>query len=165
MLAHVRNGQVITTYPVADGWVILANGDRVSPPVAGYVRGNDKILNVEIEEIDNSTGERAGSNTEWIVQTDKVIRRTTITDLPSEVPQVVSMAQLRLALIDSGQLSGFDTALKALPVNQKEKVLAVWEYAPTVHRAGKFVAMLMAKFNITKQQMDNVFTAAAAIEE
>lgn len=79
-LAHVRNGQIITTYPTAEGWVTLGNGKKVSPPVSGYVNGNDKVLPVEDETVDNSTSSATVSAVEWIIESARVVRRTTISD-------------------------------------------------------------------------------------
>lgn len=80
MLAHVRNGQIVTTYPTAEGWVALENGKKASPPVSGYVNGNDKVLPVEDETVDNATSSVTTSTIEWIVESNRVIRRTTISD-------------------------------------------------------------------------------------
>jgi hypothetical protein len=128
------------------------------------VNGNDKILPVEIEDIDNSTTDRASSVVEWIIEANRVIRRTTITDLPFETPQTVSMAQARLALIGAGLFSAIDAGLKSLPEPQRTTALTAWEYAPNVSRNGTLVTTLASQFGLTKKQLDNLFFAAAAIE-
>jgi hypothetical protein len=43
-LAHVRNGEVIRRYSGAKGWVDLADGRKVSPPVLGFKDGPDEIV-------------------------------------------------------------------------------------------------------------------------
>jgi hypothetical protein len=80
------------------------------------------------------------------------------------VPQVVSMAQARLALIRAGLYSTIDAGLKALPEPQRTTALTAWEYAPTVSRNGALVTTLAGQFGLTEAQLDGLFTAAAAIE-
>jgi hypothetical protein len=83
---------------------------------------------------------------------------------PSVVPQTVSMAQARLALIGAGLFSTIDAGLKALPEPQRTTALTAWEYAPTVSRNGALVTTLAGQFGLTEAQLDALFTAAAAIE-
>jgi hypothetical protein len=84
--------------------------------------------------------------------------------VPVVVPQVVSMAQARLALIGAGLFSTVDAGLKALPEPQRTTALTAWEYAPTVSRNGTLVTALAGQFRLTEAQLDALFTAAAAIE-
>jgi hypothetical protein len=83
---------------------------------------------------------------------------------PEPVPQTVSMAQARLALIGAGLFSTIDAGLKALPEPQRTTALTAWEYAPTVSRNGALVTTLAGQFGLTEAQLDALFTAAAAIE-
>lgn len=83
---------------------------------------------------------------------------------PPPVPQTVSMAQARLALIGAGLFSAIDAGLKALPEPQRTTALTAWEYAPTVSRSGSLVNTLAGQFGLTDAQLDALFTAAAAIE-
>jgi hypothetical protein len=82
----------------------------------------------------------------------------------SVVPQTVSMAQARLALIGAGLFSAIDAGLKALPEPQRTTALTAWEYAPTVSRNGALVTTLAGQFGLTEAQLDGLFVAAAAIE-
>jgi hypothetical protein len=84
--------------------------------------------------------------------------------IPVVVPQTVSMAQARLALIGAGLFSAIDAGLKALPEPQRTTALTAWEYAPTVSRNGALVTTLAGQFGLTEAQLDALFTAAAAIE-
>lgn len=83
---------------------------------------------------------------------------------PPPVPQTVSMAQARLALIGAGLFSTIDAGLKALPEPQRTTALTAWEYAPTVSRNGTLVTTLAGQFGLTEAQLNALFTAAAAIE-
>jgi hypothetical protein len=83
---------------------------------------------------------------------------------PPPVPQTVSMAQARLALIGAGLFTAIDAGLKALPEPQRTTALTAWEYAPTVSRNGALVTTLAGQFGLTETQLDALFTAAAAIE-
>jgi hypothetical protein len=83
---------------------------------------------------------------------------------PVVVPQTVSMAQARLALIAASLFSTIDAGLKALPEPQRTTALTAWEYAPNVSRNGTLVNTLAGQFGLTEAQLDALFTAAAAIE-
>ena len=84
MLAHIRNGTLIKTYPTEKGWVDLADGQRAAPPVAGFVSGEDKVVPYVEETVDNSTTAKTTRSVETIVEADRVVRRTTISDVPIE---------------------------------------------------------------------------------
>lgn len=86
MLAHIRNGQIIQNYQSGKGWVTLEDGRKVSPPVAGFADGNDKIVPVVEETNDTSTGAAptVSATGDWVVEADRVVRVTTISDMPEE---------------------------------------------------------------------------------
>lgn len=77
---------------------------------------------------------------------------------------VVTMAQARIALTTAGLFNTIDAGLQALPEPQRTVALIAWEYAPTVSRTGALVTTLSKQFGMTEKQLDDLFTAAAAIE-
>lgn len=79
------------------------------------------------------------------------------------VPQVVTMRQARLALLGAGLLPGVAAAINALSSPQKEAAQIEWEYSQTVERNRGFVLLLGAALGLTALQLDNLFTAAAAL--
>lgn len=79
------------------------------------------------------------------------------------VPQVVTMRQARLALLGAGLLPGVAAAINALSSPQKEAAQIEWEYSQTVERNRSFVLLLGAALGLTELQLDNLFTAAAAL--
>lgn len=81
MLAHIRNGQVIRRYASEKGWITLESGEKASPPVAGYVNGNDKVVPVVEETVDSSTGSDTVTERSETVKADRVLRLTTIRDM------------------------------------------------------------------------------------
>ena len=80
------------------------------------------------------------------------------------VPQVVTMKQARLALIQSGYISQVEAAFNAIP-DEKEKATALtwWEYSLTVERDNKYVLMMLAVLKLTKEQGDALFVLAGAL--
>ena len=82
MIAHIRNGEIIRKYRDSAGRVTLENGDTVSPPVAGYVNGNDMIVPVVDVTIDKSKTTQTTQATVETVEADRVLRTTTVTDIP-----------------------------------------------------------------------------------
>ena len=84
MLAHIRSGQIIRQYSPDRGWVILENGNRMSPPVAGTY-GNDKIVPVVEETSDTSTGpDTVRTDTDWQVEASRVYRLITVRDMTAQ---------------------------------------------------------------------------------
>ena len=79
------------------------------------------------------------------------------------VPQIVTMRQARLALLGAGLLPVVDAAIAALPSPQKEAALIEWDYSSEVHRNRAFVLTLAAALNLSTEQLDSLFTQAAAL--
>lgn len=76
------------------------------------------------------------------------------------VPQSVSNAQARAALMASGQFAQVDTFIK----NSGNAVaLMAWEYANFVDRHGTLVTALAPQFGFTDAQLDALFIAASQI--
>ena len=83
-LAHIRNGQIIRRYGESKGWVELENGSKASPPVAGFVSGNDKIVPIVEEITDTSTGPDTLSTRTETVEADRVLVATAIRDMTAQ---------------------------------------------------------------------------------
>lgn len=76
------------------------------------------------------------------------------------VPQIVTMRQARLALLQSGLLPQVAAAIAALTSPTKEAVQIEWEYSQTVERNRPFVLTLGAALNLTSTQLDQLFILA-----
>lgn len=83
-LAHIRNGSIVRRYADATGWITLEDGRKASPPVAGFVDGNDKVVPIEAETTDTSTGPNVVTTRETIVEADRVLDATTIRDMTAQ---------------------------------------------------------------------------------
>ena len=85
---------------------------------------------------------------------------------PPPVPVItsVTMRQARLALLNAGLLDDVDTAIAAItdPVQRKAAQIE-WEYAQTVDRDSPFTQQLAAGLGLTSEQLDALFTQAAAL--
>ncbi|WP_288253753.1 hypothetical protein [uncultured Hydrogenophaga sp.] len=81
----------------------------------------------------------------------------------SLVPQVVTMRQARLALLDAGLLAQVDAAIEALPGPQKQAARIEWEYSQEVRRDRPFVQTLGAAMGLSDEQLDALFTTAAGL--
>jgi len=89
---------------------------------------------------------------------------TDLTIMPSApVPAVVTMRQARLALLGAGLLASVDAAIAALPEPGRSAARIEWEYSQEVHRARPFVQSLGAALELSTEQMDALFIAAAAL--
>ena len=82
---------------------------------------------------------------------------------PAPIPNIVTMRQARLALLQSNLLSSVDAAIASLPSPQKEAAQIEWEYSQEVHRDKELVGMLAPALGLTKLQLDDLFTLASTL--
>lgn len=79
-------------------------------------------------------------------------------------PQSVTMRQARLALLGAGLLDDVNAAIAAIPdATQRQAAEIEWEYAQTVDRASPFTQQLASGLGLTSEQLDGLFTQAAAL--
>jgi len=81
----------------------------------------------------------------------------------AKVPQVVTMRQARLALLQANLLPAVTGAINSLPSPQKEAASIEWEYSQTVERSRGFVLTLGAALGLTDLELDNLFTLAGTL--
>lgn len=80
------------------------------------------------------------------------------------VPQSVTMRQARLALLGAGLLDDVDAAIAAIPDETQRRAAQIeWEYANTLERNSQWVANLASGLGLTDEQLDDLFTTAAAL--
>lgn len=75
------------------------------------------------------------------------------------VPVAVSPYQARMALMSAGYLEAVEE-LMINPETPKAAKLA-WEYATTIQRDSEFISTLGPLLNLSKEQIDDLFRAAA----
>ena len=95
---------------------------------------------------------------------DKVIHSWQAVDLTPEelkarVPDTVPMYQARIALQQAGLLATVQAGISQM----SEEAQIKWEFAPTVKRDDALTVALASTLNLTEEQLDGLFTAAAAI--
>lgn len=80
------------------------------------------------------------------------------------VPLTIAMRQFRLALLDANLLSSVDQAIDSIQdPKTKASTKIEWEYATTVLRDSALVTTLASLLNLTSEQVDQLFIAAAAL--
>jgi hypothetical protein len=95
---------------------------------------------------------------------DKVIHSWQAVDLTPEeikarIPDTVSMYQARIALQQAGLLATVQAGISQMSQEAQIK----WEFAPTVKRNDALTVALASALSLTEEQLDALFTAAAAI--
>ena len=90
------------------------------------------------------------------------IREAQLADVPVPVPQEVTRFQARAALYQSGLLEAVEAEI-AKPETAMMLKLA-WQDAQTFKRESQFVAGMAQALGLSAQQLDDLFTAASAIE-
>jgi hypothetical protein len=83
--------------------------------------------------------------------------------LAPPVPRVVEMAQARLALLQAGLLTQVQSAIDAMPGVDGQAARIAWEYRATVRRDSTLVQALAQQLALTEEQLDTLFTTAAAL--
>lgn len=173
-IAHVRNDKIIKTYNEGKGRVILENGDTVSPPVVGYTNGNDKLLPIVIEEVDNSASQSTTRSMVETIEADRVVRVTTISDRTVEQWREIASLPRRdfcLSLFAAGILSKDDTILASqggwptvfdnfMAGKTDAEIVAAqveWASAQNIRRLHPMIGQLADLANLSPEQVDAIF--------
>ena len=79
------------------------------------------------------------------------------TPAPPFVPQVVTPLQARRAINAAGLRTAIEAAVAAADQDTKD----AWEYATEIRRDNPIIAAMAASLNLTGEQIDDLFRAAA----
>jgi hypothetical protein len=161
MLAHIRSGKVIRKNN-GTGRVTLEGGGTVSPPVAGYINGNDRIVPVVVVTVDKSTTTRINRATVETIEADRVLRTVTISDVPIEdirAGMVVSSMQGILTLGETNWGKVLTYRETALWTEQM-----IIDSAQDWRRTSQNIQFIGYLIGFSDDQMDTMFTAAALVE-
>lgn len=144
MLARIENGGVAE----------LRSIDMNDIPVhkrAGWlpVEGDQPACDGRIEYLEGPI---------YTVEADRVVRSW---NKRARVPDAVTNYQARAALISAGLFDTVNAAMLALPANAIER--QAWEYANTFSRSSPIITALGAQLNLTSEQIDGLFLAAAQV--
>ena len=82
---------------------------------------------------------------------------------PPAVPQSISMRQARLALLGAGLLATVETSIDNLEEPDKSAARIEWEYATEMRRDHHLIAALAVEMQLSEQQVDDLFIAAAGL--
>jgi hypothetical protein len=175
MLAHIKHGQVIRTYHEGKGRVTLENGDTVSPPVAGYINGNDRIVPVVEVTVDNSTTTKTNQATVETVEDERVLRTVNISDIPIEDIRAgasISKGEFCEGIADLNIISEVDAVLAArgvwpsslnsfldyLEPSQARSIQIEWATSNNINRNNAFVLILGSWIEgVTPEILDKLF--------
>lgn len=79
------------------------------------------------------------------------------------VPEVVTMRQARLALLQTGLLAQVNTAVANMPGAAGDAARIEWEFSSTVERNHPLVQSLIGALGLTESQLDDLFRLAATL--
>lgn len=82
---------------------------------------------------------------------------------PLPVPDVVTMRQARLALLQAGLLARVNTAVANMPGTAGDTARIEWGFSSIVERNHPFVQSLGGVLNLNEEQLDDLFRQAAAL--
>lgn len=84
---------------------------------------------------------------------------------PAPVPEQVTNAQAREALIRSGiTIASVDAAIQAIPdATEREIAHTQWEYRQTIRRGSELVVSLGHDLGLNAEQIDDLFRFAATL--
>jgi hypothetical protein len=126
--------------------------------------GIAKIENGTVVQIDRTTDEAPEG---WLVVESEIVcgmlwdgeQFTVPAPTPDPVPASVSPRQARTALRAAGLLSAVNAAVAAAG----EQAQIDWDYALEVRRDNPLIASMAAGLNLTSEQVDDLFRAAAQV--
>ena len=98
----------------------------------------------------------------WVEITDQEldeIRASRLAGVVATAPTSLTMAQARIALLDAGLLDTVEAGIAQMPRAAQIK----WEFAATVERSDSLTQALAAALGLTELQLDDLFTAGAAL--
>lgn len=78
-------------------------------------------------------------------------------------PQVVTMRQARLALLQVGKLAAVNSAIAAMPGEAGDAARIEWEFSSVVERNRPYVQQIAVGLGLTSQQLNDLFTLAATL--
>jgi hypothetical protein len=162
MIAHIKDGKVVNTYPEAKGRVTFANGDTVSPPDLGAY-GDEQIVPVVLVTVDNSTGTRKRSSIVQTVEADRVLRTTTISNIPIEEIRAGMSCSKMQGVLTLGEANWS----KVMAFYTTD---ATWVQKPVIDSAGQWqrvsenIQFIGYLIGFNDEQMDSLFTTAALVE-
>jgi hypothetical protein len=80
------------------------------------------------------------------------------------IPQVATMRQARLALLNIGKLDDVEAAIAAITdATQRKAAQIEWEFAATVERNSALLASLASAIGLTETDLDDLFTQAVLL--
>jgi hypothetical protein len=82
---------------------------------------------------------------------------------PSQITDIVTMRQARLALLAEGKLSDVQVAIDSLQSPMKEQAQIEWEYASDVEITNPLIVNLMGVLGFTDTDLENLFIEASKL--
>lgn len=80
------------------------------------------------------------------------------------VPEVVTMRQARLALLQMGNLDAAEAAIDSIPDATLRRAAQIeWEYAQGIKRNSPLVQQVVSALQINDQQLDDLFSLAGSL--
>lgn len=82
---------------------------------------------------------------------------------PTPIPNVVEMAQARLALLQGGYLATVDAAIAAMTGPEGDAARIEWEFRATVRRDSALTQAMAVVLGLDEAELDALFTLAATL--
>lgn len=82
---------------------------------------------------------------------------------PELTPQIVTMRQARLALLQLGYLDIVNTTIANMTGAEGAAAKIEWEYAQTVDIKSPLVITMTAMLSLTEEQLDSLFSLASTL--
>lgn len=121
MLAHIRSGSILKRFD-NPAKITLEDGRRVHSPPAGFVDGADKVVSIEAETTNTSTGPDIVRTVTETVEADRVLVATTIRDMTAQ-----EISDRNTAQADDAEAVVFadDRTLVAIMLTMRDALKAV----------------------------------------
>lgn len=168
MYALIESQAIVSVLYGENVWHKLPNGDYVSPIFNGWEKEEYKILKVEENppEIDPETEEyKINPFEQWVIHSDRVEATYTVNQLPQTIPEIVSRAQGKAALVLSGLWDSIVSYVESMEDATQKAMAEIALFDTTEwHRDSPTLGQLAAALSISSSQLDDLFILAASIE-
>lgn len=154
------NGNPI--YP--SGWVFqgVQYPPRIFREWSDYSLSNIGIYRVEYQDIPIPPGKQIASYT-YTIEGYVAIATPVFEDIPVYIPESVSRAQGKAALLNAGLLGMVENYIDSLTGEEKIRASLAFNETTEWRRDSPFLAQAASVLGLSEQQLDNLFLVASNI--
>lgn len=158
-----ENGNELVAPVLTEGWHIITTAklvgldDYISTESAGREFAGTTTYHYVFDTEENAKSIIGYTTTEDGGQYTPVFQEKI------NVPQIVTMRQARLALLQAGLLSIVEQGIATMEGTEGDTARIEWEYAQEIERTWSTLSLVTTSLGLTEEQVDNLFILASTL--